>query len=128
MQKTADSLSHLMQSINLQEKRYLNQSLIAISMGLRQPKQVNQSRPSVNVNNSGVNINLNPVNVNNSAVNVNLNPNINVNNSLVNVRLDPPAPVYNNFNVNNSVVDVSTSDNKIKMPINVNNSSVDVQL
>ena len=68
MQKTADSLSHLMQSINLQEKRYLNQSLIAISMGLRQPKQVNQSRPSVNVNNSGVNINLNPVNVNNSAL------------------------------------------------------------
>lgn len=93
-----------MQSINLQEKRYLNQSLIAISMGLR-PKNINQSKPAINLNNSGVNINMNPpLNVNTSGININLNPNTNVNNSLVNVNLNPQPVQQNNFNVNNSVV------------------------
>jgi hypothetical protein len=134
---TSDNLQYLTQGINLQEKRYLNHSLISISMGLGGSKNVVQSRVNVqpNVNASFVNVNLNPQNVNTSAVNVNTYPQMNVNQSAVNVN-QSAVNVNPNLNVNQSAVNVNLNPNNpqpanqnwMQNPKNVNSSNVNVQI
>jgi hypothetical protein len=109
--ETSETIQQLAQHINLGEKRYLNQSLISISMGL------GGVRP--NINTSSVMVNLqSPPNMNTSSVMVNMNnPNLNVNQSSVNVNMNNP------INVNQSSVNVNVNN-----PVNVNQSSVNVDL
>lgn len=125
---TADVVNQLRQTINLSEKRYLDQSMVAISMGLNKPI-IKQSAVVLNMNpqnieQSAVNVNMNP-NVNQSAVNININPNMNVNQSRVDVNMNDP--VQNNFMIKQSSVQINVSDPKNKPPININNSSVDIK-
>ena len=112
--EASEAIQHIAQHVNLQEKRYLNQSIIGVSMGMR---------PPANVNTSAVNVNLLQPNVNTSSVNVNMNQPTNVNQSSVNVNLNQPTqPV----NVNESSVNVNL--NPPNRPVNVNESSVNVDL
>jgi hypothetical protein len=102
---TADVLVQLRQTIGLSEKRYLDQSMVAISMGLNKPI-IKQSSVVFNMNPQGiqqrtVNVNMNP-NVNQSAVNINLNPNLNVNQSRVDVNLNDPK--QDNFVIKQSSI------------------------
>jgi hypothetical protein len=133
--ETSDSIQQLVQGINLQEKRYLDQSSIAISMGLGGPKNIIQSRVNFqpNVNTSSVNVNVNPpLNVNQSSVNVNMNPHHNVNQSSVNVQMNPP------LNVNQSSVNVNLEPSnpqpinqnwmKSQHPQNINESNINIRL
>lgn len=75
--KTSEqSLALLKQNIDLSERRYLNQSSVAVSMDL-------------NIAQSIVNVNLNPPNINQSIVGVSLEPLqvVNINNSVVGINL-----------------------------------------
>ena len=126
--ETSESIQHIAQNVNLQEKRYLNQSIIAMSMGLKPPTNVNTSSvnvnllPPTNVNTSSVNVNMNqPVNVNQSSVMVNMNQPVNVNQSSVNVNMNQPV------NVNQSSVNVDLGPQPINQNWMANSKKVDIQ-